>query len=55
MRDGQSPLEGEPMGERKKARWADKHKVNHREAPQYQSGMENGSAGWEELAAVCIS
>lgn len=57
MRDNQaSPREGKPVGKKidSTARWADELKVNQGEAPQYQSSMENGSTGWEELAAVCI-
>ena len=53
MRDGQpGSLEREKEREsqwgkkkQKKARWADKHRVNHGEAPQCRGRMENGSAG----------
>ena len=53
MRDGQpGSLEREKEREsqwgkkkQKKARWADKHRVNHGEAPQCWGRMENGSAG----------
>lgn len=49
MRDGQpGPLERGRANEekkKKKARWADKHRVNHGEAPQCRDRMENGSAG----------